>query len=112
MLPIFCLPTIWVISLEFCRKPYILEADDFLGACYRKAMTPKKAMDFTFSPDSLIVDKHFCGAQNDYPLIQNDYRQENYFRIIFGDTGKSCKSPRGYYRGGSYRTGAHTGDYF
>ena len=37
----------------------------------------------------------------------------NYFRIIFGgSTGKSCKSPRGYYRGGSYRTGAHTGDYF
>ena len=38
---------------------------------------------------------------------------KNYFRIIFGgSTGKSCKSPRGYYRGGSYRTGAHTGDYF
>ena len=38
---------------------------------------------------------------------------KNYFRIIFGgSTGKSCKSPRGYYRRGSHRTGAHTGDYF
>ena len=27
--------------------------------------------------------------------------RKNYFRIIFGgSTGKSCKSPRGYYRGG------------
>ena len=42
MLPTFCPPTIWAISLEFGRKPYILEADDLLGACYRKAMTPKK----------------------------------------------------------------------
>ena len=49
MVPTFCPLTIWAISLEFCRKPYILEADDFLGACYRKAMSPKKAMDFTFS---------------------------------------------------------------
>ena len=34
-----------------------------------------------------------------YPLSQNDYRQEKtYFRIIFGgSTGKSCKSPGGYY---------------
>ena len=24
------------------RKPSILAADDFLGACYRKAMTPQK----------------------------------------------------------------------
>ena len=74
-----------------------------------------------------------------YPLSQNDYRQEKYFRIIFGgSTGKSCKSPGGYYiikflgnyfshpirapflrslsgsgtetgGGGSYRTGALTG---
>ena len=49
MLPTFCRPTIWAISLEFCRRPSILEADDFLGACYRKAMTPQQAMDFTFS---------------------------------------------------------------
>ena len=41
------------ISLEFCRKPYILEADDFLGACSkRKAMTLQEAKsygDFTSS---------------------------------------------------------------
>ena len=41
MLPFICLLTIWAISPEFCRKPYILEADDFLGACYRKAITPQ-----------------------------------------------------------------------
>ena len=29
-------------SLEFCGEPAILEADDLLGACYRKAMTAKK----------------------------------------------------------------------
>ena len=41
ILPIVCPPTMWAISLEFCRKPYTLDADDFLGACYRKAMTPQ-----------------------------------------------------------------------
>ena len=49
MVPTFCPLTIWAISQEFCRKPYSLEAGDFLGACYRKAMNPPKAMDFTFS---------------------------------------------------------------
>ena len=52
MLPTFCPPTIWTISLEFSRKPSILAAEDFLGACYRKAMTPQKAMDFIFSPSN------------------------------------------------------------
>ena len=33
MLPTFCPPMIWVISLEFCVKPSILNADDLLGAC-------------------------------------------------------------------------------
>ena len=42
MLPTFCPPTIWTISLEFCRKPSILAADAFWGACYRKAMIPQK----------------------------------------------------------------------
>ena len=36
------------MSLEFCRKPYSLEADDFLGACYRKAMTLKKLWTLLF----------------------------------------------------------------
>ena len=48
MLPTFCPPTIWTISLEFYRKPSILAADDFLGACYRKAMTPKKLWTLLF----------------------------------------------------------------
>ena len=46
MLPTFCLPT---ISLELCGKPSILEADDFLGACYRKARTPNKLWTLFFS---------------------------------------------------------------
>ena len=48
MFPTFCPPTIWTISLEFYRKPSILAADDFLGACYRKAMTPKKLWTLLF----------------------------------------------------------------
>ena len=48
MLPTFCPPTIWTTSLEFYRKPSILAADDFLGACYRKAMTPKKLWTLLF----------------------------------------------------------------
>ena len=32
------------------ENPSILAADDFLGARYRKAMTPQKAMDSIFSP--------------------------------------------------------------
>ena len=31
------------------RKPFILAADDFLGACYRKAMTHKKLWTLLFS---------------------------------------------------------------
>ena len=49
MLPTFSPPTIWAISLEFYRKLSILAADDFLGACYRKAMTPKKLWTLFFS---------------------------------------------------------------
>ena len=48
MVPTFCPPTVWTVSLEFYRKPSILAADDFLGACYRKAMTPKKLWTLLF----------------------------------------------------------------
>ena len=48
MLSTFCLSTIWAIYLEFCGKPSILEADDFLGACCRNAMTPKKLWTLLF----------------------------------------------------------------
>ena len=41
ILPTFCSLTLWAISLESYGKPSILEADDFLGACCRKAMTPE-----------------------------------------------------------------------
>ena len=34
--PYICPPTIWVISLELSGKHSILEADDFLGACYSR----------------------------------------------------------------------------
>ena len=32
-----------------------MAADDFLGACYRKAMTPKKLWTFTFSPGPYLT---------------------------------------------------------
>ena len=35
-------------SLDCCGKPSMLEADDFWGACCRKAMTPKKAIALLF----------------------------------------------------------------
>ena len=56
MLPTCCPPTIWAISLEFCGKPSILDSDDFLGACCRKAMTPKKLWT-SLSPKSLAILK-------------------------------------------------------
>ena len=59
MLPTFCPPTIWTISLEFYRKPSILAADDFLGACYRKAMTPQKLWTLLFVQLGLPVPKSF-----------------------------------------------------
>ena len=45
-----------------------------------------------------------------YPLIQNDYRQEKIIFELF--SGALQENPvrapcRGYYRGGSYRTGAY-----
>ena len=65
MLPTFCPPTIWAISLEFCKKTYILEADDFLGACYRKTMTPQKLWTlllFSFwGADSDLAVPEGCG---------------------------------------------------
>ena len=55
MLPTFCPPTIWAISLEFYRKLPILAADDFLGAYASiKAMTPK-SYGLYFSPTSKIM---------------------------------------------------------
>ena len=54
-LPTCCPLTIWAISLEFCRQPHILEADDLLGACYRRAMTPKKLWTLLFS-----IGKRLC----------------------------------------------------
>ena len=50
MLPIFSPPMIWAISLDSCRKPYNLKADDLLGACYTKAMTPPKSYGLYFFP--------------------------------------------------------------
>ena len=51
-------------SLDFYRKPSILAADDFLGACYRKAMTPQKLWTLLFlqfgvfgAQDSVLRDR-------------------------------------------------------
>ena len=66
MLPTFC-PTIWAISLEFCGKPSILEADDFLGACYRKAMTPQKLWTLLSPPsEKLGLQPPFVSPRLDF----------------------------------------------
>ena len=64
---------------------------------------------------NFLVITQFC--RNRPPKLPSDSTWLQAGKITFelfsgGSTGKSCKSPRGYYRGGSYRTGAHTGDYF
>ena len=53
--PAFCPPTICTISLEFHRKPSILAADNFLGACYRKSMTPKRHGLYFFPSEQEVV---------------------------------------------------------
>ena len=72
MLPTFWPPTIWTISLEYYRKPSILAADDFLGACYRKAMTPKKLWTLLFSPENLKIDTFWGGGGTQF-YGQNDF---------------------------------------
>ena len=67
MLPTFCPPTIWAISLEFYRKLSILAADDFLGACYRKAMTPKKLWTLLFPHISETGRIRFRGVRFQTP---------------------------------------------
>ena len=59
MLSTFCPQTIWTVSLEFCGKPSILAADDFLGACYRKTMTPQKLWTLLFFPTQLAFWSFF-----------------------------------------------------
>ena len=49
MLPTCCPPTIWTISPGIYRNPCILAADDFLGACKRKTMTPQSYGLYFFS---------------------------------------------------------------
>ena len=67
MLPTFCPPTIWAFSLEFYRQLSILAADDFLGACYRKAMTPKKLWTLLFPQE----EKFFIWVAA--PKVRPDY---------------------------------------
>ena len=63
MLPTFCPPTIWAISQEICKKPSILDADDILGACYRKAMTPKKLWTLLFPDFEPILKLNYPAPQ-------------------------------------------------
>ena len=51
------------------RKPSILEADDFVGACYRKAMTPPKAIDF--------------GANREKPTVKKLINNEMFFFTVY-----------------------------
>ena len=49
------------------------------------------------SSGSLLVLR-MLKSDSEYPLSQNDCRQEKLFSNSFGgSTGKSCKSPGGYY---------------
>ena len=57
VLPTFCLLTIGAISLESRGKPFILQADDFLGACCGEAMTQKLWTLLFFSLWSSKVDQ-------------------------------------------------------
>ena len=59
MLPASLPPPIWTISLEFYRKPSILAAGDFLGACYRKATTPQKLWTLLFSITAVFASRHW-----------------------------------------------------
>ena len=63
MLPTYCPLTIWAISLEMFRKPSVLEADNFLGACYREAMTPK-SYGLYFFPQLPVVLSFFIQILN------------------------------------------------
>ena len=49
-----------------------------------------------------------------YPLSQNDYRQEKIIFELFSGALQENPviAPGAITGGGSYRTGAHTGDYF
>ena len=57
-----------------------------------------------------------CSKQDcrKYPLIKNDYRQEKIiFELFSGALQENpVRAPGPITGGGSYRTGAHTGDYF
>ena len=59
-LPAFCPPMLWVISLEFCGKPFILEADDFLGACSRKAVAPQKLWTLLFRDFNYLIHETYA----------------------------------------------------
>ena len=56
------------------RKPSILAADDFLGACYRKAMTPKMLCTLLFPhfgkndvriAEKQMLQRNFCNATSE-----------------------------------------------
>ena len=74
--PTFCPAAIWAISPEVCGKPF--EADDFLGACCRKATWPPKSYGLYFFPS-------IAHTQNLHKISVSDLfrRQPNY---IFGES--------------------------
>ena len=84
MLPAFCPPTIWAISLEFYRKLSILAADDFLGACYRKAMTPKELWTLLFPHIREALVTHFLGIAPLKPIPYGPFPREIILRMDCG----------------------------
>ena len=74
------LPTIWAISLESRGKPSILEADDFLGACCSKAMTPKKLWTLLLPTMLGTREKSVSGLR---PEIEKEIAKEWIFAHAF-----------------------------
>ena len=85
MLPTFFPPTIWAISLEICRKPSVLEADDFLEACYRKAMTLKKLWTLLFPHPPPKKERN--GRTGIYQEWKKQPKHKVFWRDIPGTSG-------------------------
>ena len=71
---------------NFVENPSILEADDFLGACCRKAMTPKKLRTLPSCPlDCPLLAFPFCRLRPPSPpAIFNSGRKKQPKHKVFG----------------------------
>ena len=73
MLPTCCPPTMWAIYLKFRRDTSILETDNFLGTCCRKAVTPKSYGLYLFPDFSSVLGEgkgRSWGRREDWFLLK------------------------------------------